>query len=209
MRQREIRCPKFCAVIFLLSGLGNFLSIATELIDMFVTQQNSFELLHMADCVLAGTATLFISIILFKKHYDKLLIGAASCLVATGIFSAIVSDYVYGTAISVIVDVLLLFIVVVFVCGAEKWKNLAAKIRMVVPVMNIIALIVQGVFTVKGLTDKLGADGSVVMASAVLVVIMLIPVGVLSIINYYKLVKWVVDPYEVTKGSKKKNGGSR
>ncbi len=78
MKRREIHCPKFCAAIFLLTGLGDFLSIVDQLLDHFVMHQRSIEPLEIAGCAISGAATLFISIVLFKKHYDELLLGAIS-----------------------------------------------------------------------------------------------------------------------------------
>ncbi len=208
MKKREIRCPKFCAVMFLLSGLSSFLSVATQLFEHFVLTQNPIEFLSIARYLVSGSAALFISIVLFKKRYDKLLLGAVSGLVVSGIFSAIVYGVTeHSFSFSVIVDVLLFFMVLAFVCDFEKGKHFATKIRFAVPVINFVALVIEGIFVGASISEKLDADMTIVMVFVAVVVF--VPVIVLSVVNYYKLVAWVVDPYEQTKVSEKKKGASR
>ncbi len=208
MKKREIRCPKFCAIMFLLSGLSSFLSVGTQLFEHFVLTQNPIEFLNIARYLVSGSAALFISIVLFKKRYDKLFLGAVSGLVVSEIFSTIVYGVTeHSFSFSVLVDVLLFFIVLAFVCDLEKAKGFAKKIRFAVPVINFIALLIEGIFVGANISEKLGADMTIAMVFVAVVVF--VPVIVLSVVNYYKLVAWVVDPYEQTKVSKKKKGASR
>lgn len=208
MKRKEIRCPKFCAVMFLLSALSSFLSVGTQLFEHFMLTQNSVEFLNIAKYILSGSAALFISIILFKKRYDKLLLSAVSGLVVSGIFSAIVYGVTeHSFSFSVLVDVLVFFIVLAFVYDFEKVKQFAVKTRFAVPVINFIALLIEGIFICSNISGKLDVDMTIV--TVFVAVVVFIPVIVLSVVNYYKLVAWVVDPYEQTKVSKKKKEAYR
>ena len=203
MKKKEIRCPKFCAVMFLLSALSSFLSVGTQLFEHFMLTQNPVEFLNVAKYIVSGSGSLFISIILFKKRYDKLLLGAVSGLVVSGIFSAIVYGVTeHSFSFSALVDILVFFIVLAFVCDFEKVKQFAVKTRFAVPVINFIALLIEGIFICSNMSEKLDVDMTIAMV--LVAVVVFIPVIVLSVVNYYKLVAWVVDPYEQTKVSKKK-----
>lgn len=208
MKKREIRCPKFCAVMFLLSALSSFLSVGTQLFEHFVLTQNSVEFLNIAKYIVSGSAALFVSIILFKKRYDKLLLGAVSGLVVSGIFSTIVYGVTeHSFSFSVLVDVLVFFIVLAFVCDCEKGKLFAIKTRFAVPVINFIVLLIEGIFIGANISKKLNVGMNIV--TVFVAVVVFVPVIVLSVVNYYKLVAWVMDPYEQTKVSKKKKESYR
>lgn len=208
MKKKEIRCPKFCAVMFLLSGLESFLSVGIQFFEHFMLTQNSVEFLNIAKYIVSGSAALFVSIILFKKRYDKLLLGAVSGLVVSGIFSAIVYGVTeHSFSFSVLVDVLVFFIVLAFVCDFKKIKQFAVKTRFAVPVISFIALLIEGIFICSNISEKLDVDMTIAMLFAAVVVF--VPVIVLSVVNYYKLVAWVMDPYEQTKVSKKKKEAYR
>ena len=208
MSKREIRCPKFCSVMFLLSGLGSFLSIGIQFFECFVLSQNPIEFLNIAKYILSGSTALFISVVLFKKRYDKLLLGAVSGCVVSGIFSAIV----YGVtehlfSLSVLVDLLILFIVLAFVCDLEKGKTFVQKIKRVIPVVFFICLFVDGIFMGINISEKINADITILMV--MIAVAVFLPVVILNVAIYYKLVLWVLDPFEEKQKSKKKKVTSR
>lgn len=218
MRRREIRCPKFCAVYFLLFGLFEFLTIATELLGYFFMSKNPIDPLGIVGKVITGAAALFISIVLFKKRYDKMLISALcglivseliTGLVGSKLFSVAEADYIFTIAFSVIVDVLLLFVALVFVRNSEKEKAFVTKTRYVVPVLYIVSLVIQGVFIVTEALKQMGDNETLIIPTVIVTVFSFVPAAVLAAINYFKLVAWLIDPYEAIKEPKKKRGVSR
>lgn len=208
MSKREIRCPKFCAVMFLLSGLGSFLSIGIQFFECFVLSQNSIEFLNIAKYILSGSTALFISMVLFKKRYDKLLLGAVSGCVVSGIFSAVVYGVTeHSFSLSVLVDLLILLIVLAFVCDLEKGKTFVQKIKRFIPVVFFICLFVDGIFMGINISEKINADITILMV--MIAVAVFLPVVILNVAIYYKLVLWVLDPFEEKQKSKKKKVTSR
>ncbi len=116
----------------------------------------------------------------------------------------LIADYVFVVGFSVIVDVLLLFVALAFVRDSEKEKAFITKIRYAVPILNIVSLVIQGVFVVTEALKQMGDNASLVRASIVVAMVAFIPGAVLAAINYFKLVAWLVEPYEEKKVSKKK-----
>ncbi len=203
MSKREIRCPKFCAVMFLLSGLGSFFTIGTQLFECFVLSQNSLEFLNIAKYIASGSTALFLSIVLFKKRYDKLLLGAISGRVGSGIFSAIVYGVTeHSFSFSVLVDLLMIFIVLAFVCDFEKGKEFAKKIKRAIPVVVFSCLLIDSIFIGINISEKINVDITIPMV--LIAAAVFLPAVVLYVAIYYKLVLWVMDPYEEKQKSKKK-----
>ena len=208
MKKREIRCPKFCSLMFLLSGLGSFLSIGIQFFECFVVSQNPIEFLNIAKYILSGSTALFISMVLFKKRYDKLLLGAVSGCVVSGIFSAMVYGVTeHSISLSVLVDLLILLIVLAFVCDLEKGKTFVQKIKRFIPVVFFICLFVDGIFMGINISEKINADITILMV--MIAVVVFLPVVILNVAIYYKLVLWVLDPFEEKQKSKKKKVTSR
>ena len=208
MKKKEIRCPKFCAVMFLLSGLGSFLSIGIQFFECFVLSQNSIEILNIAKYILSGSTALFIGMVLFKKRYDKLLLGAVSGLVVSGIFSAIVYGVTeHSISLSVLVDLLILLIVLAFVCDLEKGKTFVQKIKRFIPVVFFICLFVDGIFMGINISEKINAAITILMV--MIAVVVFLPVVILNVAIYYKLVLWVLEPFEEKQKSKMKKVTSR
>ena len=218
MKRREIYCPKFCAAYFLLVGLFDFLTIAIELLGCFFVSKNPIDPLGIVGKVITGAAALFISIVLFKKRYDKMLISAMcglilskliTGLVGSKFFSVAEADYIFTIAFSVIVDVLLLFVALAFVRNSEKEKDFVTKTRYVVPVLYIVSLVIQGVFIVTEALKQMGDDETLVIPTVIVTMISFVPAAVLAAINYFKLVGWLIEPYDKIKEIKKKGGVSR
>lgn len=208
MKEKTMRCPKFCAVMLLLSGLGSFLGLGAQLFECLVLSQNSLDFLSIAKNALSGSAALFVSIILFKKRYDKLLLGAIAGLVVSGLFSTIA----YGitersVSISVLIELMIFFVVLAFVFDLEKGKNFIIKARPAIPAITFICLMIDSIFISVNISEKISMD--ITMAIVLIAGVVFLPAVILYVAIYYKLVLWVIDPYEVNQKSKKKKVASR
>ena len=137
-----------------------------------------------------------------------MLLGAVSGLVVSGIFSAIVYGVTeHSFSLSVLVDLLILLIVLAFVCDLEKGKTFVQKIKRFIPVVFFICLFVDGIFMGINISEKINADITILMV--MIAVAVFLPVVILNVAIYYKLVLWVLDPFEEKQKSKKKKVASR
>ncbi len=198
MKNREIRCPKFCAVIFLIEGL---ISLPRILLHVFpneiFTNRFPFTTETLIYAIIGSISAIFISVILFMKRYDKLLVGAIGTMVVSEIVNTVINSPNISNILSLLVDVLLLVLTIVMVLGSDSLKKIAIKYQYIVPIMLIVSLVVGIVYASKDVFDKAHLDtSSIVGITAIMSILVIIPSGIISVVKYLKLTNWLADPYE-------------
>ncbi len=204
MKQKEIRCPKASAVIFLLMAFAYIFSSLGSVLTAHFANPGETQLITTISHAIFAVSHLFISIVLFSKRYDKILIVAISSL-AIAYLVFIIGFKAPINIFSLVIKLILVFIAYCLISDkSEKLKTIATKIRYIVPVGELIFLIFSAIRTIisvnSALTKNLAASGgpesNVLVFSTVFTSVFTVLAGILPVINYFILVNWLAKPYE-------------
>ena len=197
-----IRKPKGAARIFLLIAIGFFIASFGSIIMPILTEEaKQHSTLEIISDFAHGVSVLFISIVLFNKKYDKMVIFSSFVLLVVNTFT--ISKINILNISNIIFYILLAGFAYVMINMQESpIRETFAKIRFIIPIYNLLILVFSLIDTIKTLSASLventGAQlsESLSRAAVILPALMFLPAGILMVIAYAMLVNWLADPYE-------------
>lgn len=197
-----IRKPKGAARIFLLIAIGFFIASFGSIIMPILTEEaKQHSTLEIISDFAHGVSVLFISIVLFNKKYDKMVIFSSFVLLVVNTFT--ISKINILNISNIIFYILLAGFAYVMINMQESpIREIFAKIRFIIPIYNLLILVFSLIDTIKTLSASLventGAQlsESLSRAAVILPALMFLPAGILMVIAYAMLVNWLADPYE-------------
>lgn len=203
MNKREIRRPTGPAIIFLINGLGFFFTILTNfLMAQIMDSDMQLPLSQVANLLLMGSINLFMSIVLFSKKYNNVL------LIPTGLFpvSGIVSLF-FGISPFKICNIIFFLLVLGYTYITVKMpktpiREKAVKLRFIIPVFQFVLILISTIQMIQSLyenvTETMGAypDGAMNIAIVMVPSILSALFGFLPVLCYIWLANWLAEPRE-------------
>lgn len=214
MKQKEIRCPKGPARIYLLGVIGYvFVLINDIFINNIFQYPEQKPVMMVIKSVLIIATNMFMCRVLYAKRYDKLLIAA----VASEALPYAATLFIDATPL-IIGDFILYLLLTAFTYVAIKMPDTAirekcVRLRFIIPLGCIIQLVISTIFSIRSLYESqlqsTGAapDGNMNVAIVVLPIILTVLSGALPVLGYILLTNWLSDPYEKKVNKKKKKDG--
>lgn len=203
MNERTIRCPKGPAIIFLIQAISVLFTVfSTALIGEILDNSVNTSFWGIFRIGLLGATNLFMSIVLFSKKYNNMLIVAAGVLLIPCLFTLFFGVNPY--LISEIVFFLLFtaFTYITVKMPETPIREKAVKLRFIIPVFQFVLILISTIQTVQGVYEKFvettGAypEGTVNAALLLLPSILGAVTGFLPVLCYALLVNWLAEPYE-------------
>ena len=203
MKNATIKKPKGSAVIFLLTALSNFSTVALELLcTTFLNQAPKLTTSNIIIYVIWGISHLFIARILFTKRYDNLLIIALStqlipCII--GLFTGSLSSYICEV---IFYMMLIAFTYIMVKMPETPLREKVSKVRFIIPLSQIALIIFSTMHLIQGLFEKLASTSAAPLSNNMNAAIVAIPSivsafsGVLPVLCYVWLANWLAYPYE-------------
>lgn len=202
MIERNIRRPKGPAIIFLLESFTYFFTLfSTAMLTQITGDPKEMEPLAIFRIVLWGATNLFMSIILFSKKYDNMLIAATGVLLIPGIFSLFLNITPYLISEIIFYLVLITFTYIMVKMPEAPIREKAVKIRFVIPLFKFVLILISTVEMIMGVfekaTEALGTpDNGMKIAIVLLPTILGAITGFLPVLCYAWLANWLAEPWE-------------
>ncbi len=201
MNEKSIRCPKGPAVIFLINAISNFSVILNSgllagLLD------NMAELPTQAIIRLAfmGIVNLFMSIVLFSKSYNNLLLAGTGALMLPYV-STLFRGVSPGLIVNIIFYLLLMLFTYIMVNMTETYtRKKAVKVRFIIPTFQFVLILISTIQSIQNYYESFLYAASEHPDTVVNMVAFLLPaitssiIGFLPVLCYIWLVNWLADP---------------
>ncbi len=203
MKNATIKKAKGSAVIFLLTAISQFSTVALEFLGTtFLNQAPKLKTSDIIIYVIWCMAHLFIAWVLFTKRYDNLLIIALSsqlipCII--GLFTGSLFLYICQVIFNM---VLIAFTYIMVKMPETPLREKIAKARFIIPLSQIALILFSTIQLIQELFEKLTATSGAPLSNNMNAAIVAIPSllsalsGFLPVLCYIWLANWLVDPYE-------------
>lgn len=203
MKKKAIRRPTGPAVIFLLISLGHFFTIlSTALMGVITDSPEKMSPLGTVRLFLYGATALFISIVLFSKKYNNLLLISTATLLIPSISGLFFSITPYVICEVVFFLLLIGFTYVMVKMPETPIREKTAKFRFVIPVFQFILILISTIETMQDLYKKLTETMGTQLSDAMNLAVVLMPSilgaisGFLPVLCYVWHANWLANPYE-------------
>lgn len=203
MNEKTIRRPTGPAIIFLLTALGFFFTIFSHsVLAQLLEPVDEMQPLAIFRFVLWGTTNLFMSIVLFSKKYDNMLIIGSSVLLIPCIFTLFLNITPYLISEILFYLVLIAFTYIMVKMLETPIREKAVKFRFVIPLFQFVLILISTIQTMQGLYEKLTETMGTTPEGAMGMVVALVPsilgaiTGFLPVLCYTWLANWMANPYE-------------
>lgn len=203
MNKKTIRTPKGPAVIFLTQSIDYFFIIfSSSFLAQFsdeIQRKSTWEIIHY---LIFGAITLFMSIVLFSKKYDNLLLISTAALLIPGIFNLFSNLSPYLILEIIFYIVLFAFTYIMVKMPETPIRKAAVKLRFIIPLFQFLLLLFSTIQMIQGLYENVVEttgthfNASMNLAAVVLPAIMSSVSGFLPLLCYILLVNWLANPYE-------------
>lgn len=206
MNEREIRCPKGPATIFLIHSISYLFTILSSiLMSVILDYPEKMPASGIFRIVLLGVTNLFMSIVLFSKKYNNTLIISSGILLATSISTLFFNITPYLITEIVFYLLLLAFTYIMVKMPGTPIREKAVKLRFIIPIFQFVIILISTIQTIFELYEKLTETMGPQLNDAVSNAIVLIPsllgsiACFLSVLCYVWLANWLSDPYKKQK----------
>ena len=203
MKEKAIRCPTGPAVIFLLISLGQFFTIlSTFLMRVITDTPENISPLGTVRILLFGATALFMSIVLFSKKYNNLLLISTSTMLIPSISGLFLNITPYLICDMIFYLLLIGFTYVMVKMPETPIRERTAKFRFVIPVFQFVLILISTIQNMQSLyetlTETMGTQLSDAMNTAVILMPSILGAvsGFLPVLCYVWLVNWLANPYE-------------
>jgi len=202
MNERAIRQPKGSAIIFLLTSFSYFsIILYSVLFPLLLDNIQQMPTTGIVRLLLYGITCLFMSIVLFSKKYNNLLIAATTGLLIPRVFTLFVNITPYIVSEIVFYLLLTVFTYVMVKMSESPIREKLVKYRFIIPAFQSALVLVSTIQLIQGVYEKYTATTGVFPEGAVTVVLTLLPSilsafsGILPILCYVWLTNWLAAPY--------------
>lgn len=203
MEERAIRRPKGPAIIFLIQALSYFFIILSSyLMTQLFDKPEEMQPLGIIRTLLYGATVLFMSIVLFSKKYNNLLLISTGTLLISGIFGLFLNITPYLISEIIFYLLLIAFTYIMVKMPETPIREKAVKFRFVIPVFQFILILISTIQTMQGLYEKLTETMGTQLSEPVSMAIVLVPsilgaiTGFLPVLCYVWLTNWLAEPWE-------------
>lgn len=203
MNEKTIRRPTGPAIIFLLSALGFFFTILNSIIlPHFIESLEEIQPMEIFRIFLWGATNLFISIVLFSKKYNNLLIISTVALFIPSIVALFLNITPYTVSESIFYLFLFAFTYIMVKMPNTSLREKAVKFRFIIPLFQFILIVISTIQIIQGVYEQYietaGAypEGTVSAVLALLPTILATIGGFLPVLCYIWLANWLTDPYK-------------
>lgn len=203
MNERAIRRPTGSAIIFLIQTLSYFFIILSSvLMTQLFDKPDEIQPLGIIRTLLYGATGLFMSVVLFSKKYNNMLIVAAGALLIPSVLTLFLNISPYLISEIIFYLVLITFTYIMIKMPETPIREKAVKFRFIIPVFQFVMILISTIQTMQGLyenlTETMGTQLSDPMSLAVVVVPSILGAitGFLPVLCYVWLANWLADPYE-------------
>ena len=203
MNEKSIRRPTGPAIIFLFSALGFFFTILNSIIlPHFIESLEEIQPMAIFRIFLWGSTNLFISIVLFSKKYNNLLIISTVALFIPSIVALFLNITPYTVSESVFYLFLIAFTCIMVKMPDTPIREKVAKFRFIIPLFQFILILISTIQSIHSVYEKYtstaGAypEGTMSAAIALLPSILSAISGFLPVLCYIWLANWLTDPYK-------------
>lgn len=203
MNERTIRCPKGPAIIFLIQGISFlFTIVSTILITQLFDYPKTMEPLAILRFVLLGVTNLFISIVLFSKKYNNLLLVSTGALMIPSILGLFLNITPYLISEIIFYLILIAFTYIVVKMPDTPIRKKTVKFRFVFPFFQFVLILVSTIQTMQGLYENLTQTMGTPLSDGITTAIALVPsilgaiTGFLPVLCYTWLSNWLAEPWD-------------
>lgn len=203
MNERAIRCPKGPAIIFLYQSITYLFTIfSTVMLTQITGEARDMEPLAILKIVILATTNLFISIILFSKKYNNVLIAATCVLLIPGIFSLFINITLYLISEIIFYLVLIAFTYIMVKMPETPIREKAVKFRFVIPLFQFVLILVSTTQTIFSLYENVVEATGLPLSDGMNISVVLLPsilgavTGFLPVLGYAWLANWLAEPWE-------------
>ncbi len=203
MNERTIKRPTGPAVIFLITALSFFFTtFSSTVLAQLIEPVKEIPPMGIFRLILWGVTNIFMSIVLFSKKYNNMLIAGASTLLTPSIFTLFLNISPYLISEIIFYLVLIAFTYIMVKMPETPIREKAVKFRFIIPLSQFIIILVSTIQTMQGLyenlTETMGTapEGTMNAAIALVPSILGAITGFLPVLCYVWLANWMADPYE-------------
>lgn len=203
MNEKAIRRPTGPAIIFLIQAISYFFTIfSTALMGEIFDYPEKLPLKSILSFLIWGATNLFMSIVLFSKKYNNLLLIGEGVLLVPSILRLFFNVTPYLISEIIFYLILFAFTYIVVKMPETPIRKKAVKFRFVIPLFQFVLILISTIQTVQGVYEKFletaGAypDGAMNVAIALFPSILSAITGFLPVLCYILLANWLADPYE-------------
>ncbi len=205
MNERAIRKPKGPAIIFLITAISFIITI----FSIFILSQSGLPntdidlpFIGVLRILIMAVANLFMSIILFSKKYNNILIVATASLMIYNIFGFFLNVTASGVIDTIFYLLLVAFTYIAIKKQGTPLREKVVKFRFIIPFFQIVLILCSVIANIQSSYERaLEAvstypEGSVSIISLILPYVLSSIVSFLPVLCYIWLVNWIADPYE-------------
>ena len=201
MNERTIRRPTGPATIFLIQAITYFFTIvSTILMTQLFDYPKTMEPLAILRFVLLGATNLFMSIVLFSKKYNNLLLVSTGALMIQSIFGLFLNITPYLISEIIFYLILIAFTYIVVKKPDTPIREKTVKFRFIIPVFQFILILISTIQTMQGLYENLTESMGTPLSDGITTAIALVPSilgaisGFLPVLCYSWLSNWLANP---------------
>ena len=199
---KTIRTPKLPAVIFFVISLGLlFSAFCGAVLPIFMENATKHTPWKIISDLILGIANLTMSVLLFKKEYNKKLIYASILILISSLLT--ITEITIFSIGNTLFSILLIGYTYIMIHMPESpIREKTVKLRFIIPLYDLVFLIISTIQAIHSLseflTNKSGAELTEDISKAVVVIpsFMFLPSGIIMVIGYILLVNWLANPYE-------------
>ncbi len=203
MNERVIRTPNGPATIFLIQPISYFFTIfSTALMGEVFDYPEKMPFLGIFRIILWGATNLFMSIVLFSKKYNNLLLIGSGVLLIPSIFGLFLNITPYLISDIVFYLMLITFTYIMVKMPETPIREKAVKFRFIIPVFQFVVILISTIQTIQGVYEKYVEtagtypDGAMNIAIALLPSILGAVTGFLPVLCYVLLTNCLANLYE-------------
>ncbi len=203
MNERTIRCPKGPAIIFLIQGISFlFTIVSTILMTQLFDYPKTMEPLAILRFVLLGATNLFMSIVLFSKKYNNLLLVSTGALMIQSIFGLFLNITPYLISEIIFYLILIAFTNIMVKKPDTPIREKTVKLRFIIPVFQFILILISTIQTMQGLYENLTESMGTQLSDPISLAVVLVPSilgaisGFLPVLCYTWLSNWLAEPWD-------------
>ena len=203
MNEKTIRRPTGSAVLFLISAFSYFCTLAnTVLLTQLIDYPKEMPISGVFKIIILGATNLFMSIILFSKKYNNMLIVGSGVLLIPSIFTLFLNISPYIISEIIFYLVLFAFTYIMIKMPGTPIREKAVKFRFIIPALQFALILISTIQTTQRLYENLTETMGTFPDAAVSAAITLVPsilgaiTSFLPVLCYVWLANWMANPYE-------------
>ena len=203
MNERTIRRPKGPAVIFLIQAISCFFTLfSSALMGVIFDYPEKLPLRSVLTFLIWGATNLFLSIALFSKNYNNLLLVGVGVLLVPSIFGLFFNITPYLISEIIFCLILFAFTYIMVKMPETPIREKTVKFRFVIPLFQFLLILISTIQTIQGAYEKFFETAGSYPVDTMNVAIALLPsilgaiTGFLPVLCYVLLANWLANPYE-------------